>query len=39
LGFLVSKHEIKANPKKITATMNMGLISDLKGGANGSRGA
>jgi hypothetical protein len=31
LGFIVSKPGIKANPEKISAITNMGLIQNLKG--------
>jgi hypothetical protein len=31
LGFVVLKHGIKANPKKISAIMDMGPIKNLKG--------
>ena len=31
LGFIVSKRGIEANPEKISAVTNMGLIWDLKG--------
>jgi hypothetical protein len=31
LGFVVSKHGIKANPEKISAIMDMGPIKNLKG--------
>jgi hypothetical protein len=31
LGFIVSKRGIEANPEKIAAITNMGLIKDLKG--------
>jgi hypothetical protein len=30
-GFILSERGIKANPEKIFAIMNMGLIQDLKG--------
>jgi hypothetical protein len=30
LGFIVSKHDIEANPEKIFAITNMGPIRDLK---------
>jgi hypothetical protein len=31
LGFIISKHGIEANPKKITTITKMGPIQDLKG--------
>ena len=31
LGFIFSKHGIKANPEKISAIMRMGLIQNIKG--------
>ena len=31
LGFIISEHDIKANPEKISAIMRMGLIQNLKG--------
>jgi hypothetical protein len=31
LGFVVSERDIKANPEKISAIMDMGLIKNLKG--------
>ena len=31
LGFIVSKHGIEPNPKKVSAMNNMGPIRDLKG--------
>jgi hypothetical protein len=31
LGFVVSEHDIEANPKKISAIMDMGPIKNLKG--------
>ena len=31
LGYIVSKHDIEANPKKITAISNMGPIRNVKG--------
>jgi hypothetical protein len=31
LGFIVSKHDIEANPEKISAITKMGPIRDLKG--------
>ena len=31
LGFIVSKHGIETNPKKISAIMRMGLIENIKG--------
>jgi hypothetical protein len=31
LGFIISERGIEANPKKISAIMNIGPIRDLKG--------
>ena len=31
LGYIMSEHEIKANPKKITTISNMGPICNVKG--------
>jgi hypothetical protein len=31
LGFIVSERGIEANPEKISAIINMGLIRNLKG--------
>ena len=31
LGFIISEHDIKANPKKISAIMRMGPIQNIKG--------
>ena len=31
LGYIVSEHGIKANPKKITTISNMGPIRNVKG--------
>ena len=31
LGYIVSEHDIEANPKKITAISNMGPIRNVKG--------
>ena len=31
LGFIVSEHDIKANPEKISAIMRMGPIQNMKG--------
>jgi len=31
LGFIISKRDIKANPKKISTIMRMGPIQNLKG--------
>ena len=31
LGFIVSEHDIKANPEKISAIMRMGPIQNIKG--------
>jgi hypothetical protein len=31
LGFIVSEHDIEANPKKISAITRMGPIHNLKG--------
>ena len=31
LGFIISEHSIEANPKKISAIMDMELVKNLKG--------
>ena len=31
LGYIVSEHDIEANPEKITAISNMGPIRNIKG--------
>ena len=31
LGFIVSEHDIEANPEKISAIMRMGPIQNIKG--------